>query len=179
MKEQFYFTTGGVNMEIIKAVENDLDSLMDLFSSVVKHLRQNGNYQWDSQYPNGDIIRDDLEKGCLYGIVEDSNYIGTITINEQQEAEYLTLKWDDTKGKFLCIHRLVIHPKYQGKGIGKKLLQFAGETAFNKGYSSIRLDAYSGNPIALNLYEKHGYRRKGEVFFPRRELPFICYEIVI
>jgi ribosomal protein S18 acetylase RimI-like enzyme len=166
-------------MEIIKAVEDDLDSLIELFDSVVKHLRQNGIYQWDSQYPNRDVVRDDIETSCLYGIVEGSNYIGAIAISEQQEAEYLTLNWDDTKGKALCIHRLVIHPNNQGKGIGKKLLQFAEATASNNGYSSIRLDAYSDNPVALCLYERNGYVRKGEVIFPRRELPFICYEKLI
>jgi ribosomal protein S18 acetylase RimI-like enzyme len=166
-------------MEITKAVETDLDSLMELFDFVKEHLMQDEIYQWDSRYPNRNIVHEDIEKDYLYGIIQDSQYIGAIAINELQEAEYLTLNWDDTQGKSLCVHRLVVHPKNQGKGIGKKLLLFAEETAFNNGYSSIRLDAYSGNPIALSLYERNGYRRKGEIYFPRRELPFICYEKLI
>jgi len=43
----------------------------------------------------------------------------------------------------------------------------------------IRLDAYTGNPRALALYEKRGYQRIGQAYFPRRELPFDCFEKVV
>lgn len=163
-------------MEIAKVAVYDLEGMTKLFESAVNHLRKEGIYQWDGQYPNKDTVRSDIELGCLYGIIEEFNYIGAIAINEQQESEYSALSWDDVNGKSLCIHRLVVHPNNHGQGVGKRLLQFAEKMAADNGYSSIRLDAYSGNSIALHLYERNGYKKRGEVFFPRRELPFICYE---
>jgi ribosomal protein S18 acetylase RimI-like enzyme len=58
-------------------------------------------------------------------------------------------------------------------------MDFAENYAAEKGFSSIRLDAYSGNSRALNLYERRGFRRVGQFFSPRRELPFYCYEKVL
>lgn len=163
-------------MKIVKGNVNDLDSLINLYSSVVRHLQENAIYQWDNQYPNSFIIEDDLRKGFLYGIKCESSYLGAIVLNEEQDLEYQQINWEMKKGKILCIHRLVIHPESQGNGLGKRLLNYAEEFAHQNGYTSIRLDAYSGNPIALNLYERHGYKKRGKVYFPRRDLPFICFE---
>ena len=165
-------------MKIVQAQLTDLDNLMNLYKAAMLHLHHNGIDQWDEEYPNRDIIREDLEAGCLYGIALGSNYIGAIVMNEEEDTDYSAIPWDDASGKVLYLHRLVVHPDHQGQGIGRTLLQFAETTAARKGYSSIRLDAYSANPIALNLYARYGYSRRGEVFFPKRELPFNCYEKV-
>lgn len=46
-------------------------------------------------------------------------------------------------------------------------------------YVSIRLDAYAGNPPTVKLYERRGYRKAGQVYFPRRTLPFFCFEKIL
>ncbi|MDB5085248.1 MAG: acetyltransferase [Bacilli bacterium] len=163
-------------MEIIKAEITHLDSLNEIYSTVVHHLRSNKVFQWDSQYPNRNIIKSDLENGSLYGIVDNSYFVGAMVLNDEQETEYEKIQWENNVGKIMVIHRLVVHPTYQGMGVGKKLLCYAETLAYDNSYKSIRLDAYSGNPAALRLYDRHGYQLRGEVFFPRRELPFFCYE---
>ena len=40
--------------------------------------------------------------------------------------------------------------------------------ARDHGYACIRLDAYTGNPRAMALYERRGYRQIGQARFPRR-----------
>jgi hypothetical protein len=64
-------------------------------------------------------------------------------------------------------------------GIAGLLMDFAERLALTNKYGSIRLDAYTGNPQAIRLYDGRGYVRTGQVFFPRRTLPFFCYEKVI
>ena len=58
-------------------------------------------------------------------------------------------------------------------------MDFAESFAMEHGFSCIRLDAYTGHPPALALYERRGYDRVGQVYFPRRELPFDCVEKTI
>ena len=58
-------------------------------------------------------------------------------------------------------------------------MDFAESFAMEHGFSCIRLDAYTGHPPALALYERRGYDRVGQVYFPRRELPFDCFEKTI
>ncbi len=58
------------------------------------------------------------------------------------------------------------------------MMDFAENFARSHDFSCIRLDAYT-NPQALGLYERRGYRRVGQLYFPRRELPFACFEKVL
>lgn len=67
-------------------------------------------------------------------------------------------------------------PEFQGAGLGTQLMNFAEISAAESGYASIRLDAYSGNNMVVGFYARRGYKKVGEIFFPRRELPFVCME---
>ncbi|MEW9702685.1 GNAT family N-acetyltransferase [Paenibacillus sp. SI8] len=60
--------------------------------------------------------------------------------------------------------------------MGKKLLIFAEEQARARGCTSIRLDAYTANPTALQMYERAGYSKVGLIRYPLRKEPYQCYE---
>ena len=98
--------------------------------------------------------------------------MGVINISHIEELEYKTIVWSDNNGKCLVIHRLAIHPKNQKQGLAGKLMGFAESFAIENGYTSIRLDAYSGNERVLRFYENRGYQKRGEVNFSGRALPF-------
>jgi ribosomal protein S18 acetylase RimI-like enzyme len=87
------------------------------------------------------------------------------------------IQWSDNIKKPLIIHRLAVDIKWQNKGIGRKMMDFAIEFAEKKGFGSIRFDVYSGNPGLITTYDKMGCIKKGEVIFPHRDLPFYCYEL--
>ena len=62
-------------------------------------------------------------------------------------------------------------------GIGTRTVQHIEEQAKNMGAETIRLDAFTLNPHALNLYEKLGYRevgianfRKGKFYLMEKKL---------
>ena len=58
-------------------------------------------------------------------------------------------------------------------------MDFAERFAIENEYATIRLDAYSGNQRAIKFYEQQSYKKTGQVFFPKRTLPFYCYEKVL
>jgi len=151
--------------------------LQSLYRLVTARLRKEGVKQWDFFYPNVFVIREDLRLGNMFGIRdEQEELIGAIVVDHKQSSQYATLPWQDSTGNPAVIHRLVVHPTHQGKGIGKQLLHFAEEYAKMAGSTSIRLDVYSGNPGAVALYENRGYLRVGEVRYPLRKLPYWCME---
>ncbi|HYG16569.1 MAG TPA: GNAT family N-acetyltransferase [Bacteroidia bacterium] len=138
-------------------------------------LRHENIFQWHDNYPTPGTITADIESGHLYTYTENGFCLGSICLNEEQSPEYLPLPWRDER-KILVIHRLAVHPHAQKQGIARKLMDFAEEFAANNGYTSIRLDAYSGNQRSLKFYENRGYYKAGEVYFPGRDLHFNCYE---
>jgi ribosomal protein S18 acetylase RimI-like enzyme len=163
-------------MDIVPIGMSDLKSVNQFYSEITSDLRKKGVNQWDRYYPNRFVIREDLKHGTLFGIQEGKQLVGAIVLDRKESKKYKNLPWEDVFGKPLVIHRLAVHPLYQGKGFGKMLLQFAEEFARNNGNSSIRLDVYSENPGALAMYERKGYRKVGAIRFPFRLVPYYCFE---
>ena len=58
--------------------------------------------------------------------------------------------------KIKHIHRLVIHPDYQGIGLGKKFLNFVSKLWFDKGYTVNIVTSARNLMIALNNDEHWG-----------------------
>ncbi|MED4600812.1 GNAT family N-acetyltransferase [Paenibacillus validus] len=166
-------------MHIAALQRQDHKSVMHLYKAVTSHLRENGIYQWDRFYPNRFVIHNDLKNGCLFGVKQDGAVIAAVVVDEKQSSKYLQVNWQDRQGKAACIHRLAVHPDYQGMGLGKKLLQFAEQYTLTQGCSSIRLDVYSANETALAMYTRAGYMHTGAVQFPFRSTPYYCFEKIL
>ena len=164
-------------MEIVPLSSSDRRSLVQLYRAVTKGLQKEGIDQWDWFYPNRFIIARDLSRHVTFGIKDQQGQvIGAVVVDQHQSESYNGLPWADQSGAPSCIHRLAVHPEYQGKGIGKLLLQFAEERASEQGATSMRLDVYSANPGAVRMYEKAGYVQVGSIRFPRRKHPYSCME---
>ena len=83
-------------------------------------------------------------------------------------------------GRNIYIHRLGVHPNRQGKGYAQQMMQFAENHARDNGFISVRLDTFSQNARNQRFYEKRGFQKLGDIFFPKQsEHPFHCYELVL
>lgn len=158
---------------------DDANQVLTLFKACTRHMQSQNIFQWDELYPTLDIVIEDIRRQSSFGWLEEGRLDGVITLNEAQDPEYQGLDWKDDRGRILVIHRLAVNPERQRCGVGRSLMDFAEDYARGHGYSSIRLDAYNGNSRALRLYESRGYRKVGQVRFPRRNMPFNCYEKIL
>jgi len=135
-------------------------------------------YQWNEHYPNRNAFENDVQRGELYVYMQNNICIGCIVITTIKDVEYVPIEWL-TKDKNIYIHRLAVHPKYQGKGIAQQMMTFAENYAKINGYSSVRLDTFSQNKRNQKFYETRGYKRLGNIYFPKQSKhPFYCYELV-
>jgi GNAT superfamily N-acetyltransferase len=163
-------------MEIVRLIKKDGKSLTALYRTVTADLKKDGVNQWDWFYPNHLVIVGDVKRGTVFGIRDQGRIIGAVVVDRRQSGRYAGLPWSDRTGEPACIHRLVVHPAYQGQGIGKRLLQFAEEEARGAGGTSIRLDVFTGNPGAVRMYRRAGYAEIGAIRFPMRKAPYLCLE---
>lgn len=161
-------------MEIKKAKIDDVGEIMRTVKCAVADMHEQGVYQWDHTYPSEEIITDDLNEGNLYVYVDENIIKGFIVLNEYEDKEYKELNWKYNEGKHLVVHRLCVNPKYKGKGIATKLIEYAGIYGRDNNYSAIRLDTFIDNKPACRLYEKHGYNIVGALEF--RMGVFYCFE---
>jgi ribosomal protein S18 acetylase RimI-like enzyme len=60
-------------------------------------------------------------------------------------------------GTMCMFYDIVVHPKYQRKGIGKKIMKTLIKQVKDREYVSIGLFAWEKNPNAMLFYEKCGF----------------------
>ena len=163
---------------IRKATVLDLNSIMQITKACAKHMINQQIFQWNEHYPNRNAFKNDVQRGELYVYMQNNICIGCIVITTIKDVEYVPIEWL-TKDKNIYIHRLAVHPKYQGKGIAQQMITFAENFAKINGYFSVRLDTFSQNKRNQKFYETRGYKRLGNIYFPKQSKhPFYCYELV-
>ena len=163
-------------MAVELATKSDIQDIMGLIELCKKDLEKQAIYQWNDYYPTEEHIKGNIDDGTFYILKYEHASIGTVSVTEKQPLEYGNIDWEDKSGDVVVITKLMVHPEFQKRGCGRKLMDFAEDHALSKNYSSIRLDAYTGNQRAIKLYEARGYNKIGQIMFPERELPFYCYE---
>lgn len=167
-------------MTIIKAKISDLNQLHVLTKSCAKNMMDNGIFQWNEMYPSKEVLENDIELGQIWKLEESEIIKGIIVLTEIEDKEYLNVKWLTKNYKNLYIHRLAVHPNFQGKGYAQKLMDFAEDFAKENKYNSIRLDTFSQNKRNLQFYEQRNYTKLEAIYFPKQsEYPFYCYEKVL
>jgi len=166
-------------MKIRKAQKTDLENIMKMYRSCVKGMIKNGINQWDSKYPNSDIISCDLKAETYYIAEIEKEIIGGINIDHNQDNTYLDINWKDKSDLFLVVHRLAVKEEFWNKNIGKVLMQFTEKLVIKKKLKSIRLDTYSGNPKAMNFYRRLGYSELGKINLKPNKNEYYCFEKII
>lgn len=165
---------------IRKATIKDIESILEITKACAQFMIANGIFQWNETYPNKTAFEIDVNRGELYVIENAKNIIGSITISTFMDSEYKPISWLTPNNNNIYIHRLAINPSFQGLGHAQRLMNFAEELAIKNNYSSIRLDTFSKNKRNQKFYELRGYKKLGDVYFPKQSKhPFHCYERVL
>lgn len=143
------------------ATKEDLNEICCLIRRAIELMERQGIYQWDELYPAREHFLEDINNDSLYLAVQDDKIIAVYVINQECFEAYHKCEWKNPEESACIIHRFCVSPDFQNKGIGSKVLSDIEEQIRSMGYKSIRLDVFSGNPYALRLYEKNGYKKRG------------------
>lgn len=143
------------------ARESDLPAIWELYQAGIRGLRDHGILQWDERYPDQDILREDVSKGEMYLGWQSGKLVGAYVLNQECDPQYESGSWKYPQEPFQVVHRLCVHPLYQGQGIARQIMEHIEETVRAAGIRVMRLDVFSCNPRALALYENLGYCRRG------------------
>ena len=150
-----------------------LDDICDLYKDATDHLNALGIYQWDEKYPTRDILEEDIRSGNLYVSVCSGRLSAAYVLNNDADIEYQQGNWE-SEGVALILHRLCVHPDFQGKGLGRSAVLDAERRAAKSGANFLRLDTFEKNYISTKMYASMGYRPAGSVTF--RMGTFYLYE---
>lgn len=169
------------------ATKEDLNEICDLFASIKKELATENNPQWGASieqypylneyfidYPNRQIIEEDINNKELYVYEEDKIIKGIITICKDN-GEYEGIVETSNK-KSIIIHRLAIPENYRKLGLAQKLISYAENKAKEDKISIIKADTEVSNIKMNNLFNKLGFKVKGNFSYDDYPGKYIYYE---
>ncbi|RZW57932.1 MAG: GNAT family N-acetyltransferase [Flavobacteriaceae bacterium] len=165
---------------IRKATASDIDSIVEISKACAQHMIDNKIFQWNADYPNKHAFEEDLNQDQLYVTATSDSVMGCVVISEIMDEEYKAIDWLTPSGNQFYIHRLAVHPDLQGQGLAQELMAFAENLGRKENMDSIRLDTFSKNERNQKFYEQRGYKRLGNIYFPKQSVyPFYCYELIL
>lgn len=145
-------------MSIEKARPGDAEEIYSIYES----LKGSPGCTWDESYPTLDFVRNDIEKrDALYKLTENGVIIAAAYLGDFEEKE-MPECLDKTVKRFGEVSRVGVRREYQRRGYAKKLLGFLLEEAEKLGYDGVALLVGTENHCAAALYEKAGFKRRGE-----------------
>lgn len=165
-------------MLTIRTVRPDeLDAVWGLVQRAAQRMREQGNPQWDADYPHPSHFAEGIAAGDLFAVCgAEDNILGVAILNTWYEPCYDELTGWTQAPPALAIHKMAVDPAAQRMGVGSALFSHALSMAREAGLRSVRIDTYTLNTPMRSLIVKFGFRPVGEVFFPNRPLPYIVYE---
>ena len=144
-------------------------------------MRENGIDQWDEDYPNYEVIMQDLQTQTLFAYRENNEILGIVVLNETQDEEYTQINWSTCEtARNMIVHRLAVKPSQQRRGIARQLMDYAETWARNNLYDAVRLDTFSQNPRNQRFYSNRGYTDLGPIYLKyKKDHPYYCYELLL
>jgi len=122
-------------------------------------LAAQGQEQWADDWPDSQTMLTgfarSLARGETWFATEESRVVAIITINECTADGLWT---PQEVASALFVHRLTIDRTVAGRGIGARLLDFAGEQAQAAGREWVRLEAWTTNAQLHAYYISQGFR---------------------
>ena len=142
-----------VKIEILEAEEKDLSSVISLFKQpevdkdVLSIMPAQRIFNRIRNYPDYKI----------YVAKADHRIVGTFGLLMMDKLSHLGAKSG-------IVDDLMVHPDWQGKGIGKKMMQFAMDRCRESGCYKLMLSSNIKRELAHNFYEKLGFKKHGYSF---------------
>ena len=134
---------------IVLANESNAYEIYYILSKAKEKLNKKGIEQWKEGWDINDIKKK-CKLGLFYVFYDKGNIIGCYSIEKNANIEWIENK--DEEYTYLSL--LCLHPDYQGKGLGKVLLQSAIENSTK----NIYLDCWAGNSKLKMFYESNGFK---------------------
>lgn len=155
----------------------EVDCVMQIIRSCTLDMISKKIYQWNEKYPNLQTFINDINNKKLYVLELNSELIGCVSITLEMDEFYKKINWISQTDKNMYVHRLAVHPKYQGNGYAKLIMNFIEKKAITHTCMSVRLDTFSINNKNNIFYSKLGYQKLGQIYFrDQSDMPFNCYE---
>lgn len=157
-------------MEFRKTTVNDIDNVMKIIKKSQEYFKSQGIDQWQDNYPNTEVIQNDINNNHSYVVVKDGDIVATTAISFDGESTYDEIhdgKWL-SENDYAVIHRIAVDDTYKGLGIGAKIIKEVERYCNERKVNSIKVDTHEDNKSMQRLLEKCGFKYCGVIYLSDR-----------
>lgn len=124
-------------MEFRGAVFSDINKIMIIIKQAQEYLKQEGIDQWQNNYPNPEIIKNDIENKIGYVLVYNENIIGSVAVSFDGEKtyDYIEGNWL-SNNDYAVVHRIAISSEYKGQGFASIMLKTSKVCVWKRVYTA-------------------------------------------
>jgi ribosomal protein S18 acetylase RimI-like enzyme len=158
-------------MERLLAKQEDLERINTLFLRTREQMEKEGNRTWSNGYPDKEDFEADIKEGHSYLYFEEGVLVAYIHASfdplddffwQSRSMAKLAQLRQDTGMKidegFLLLHRLMIAPAYQGRGLADKIFRDQAQLFPHR---MMMFAVYPANAKALRVYDRYGFSNIG------------------
>ena len=150
-------------MKLNKCTSADFDRITEYYKFVIDNTLGMKTYcPWIyGKHPTDEMIKNYIDSGYMYFFEDNSQIVAAAVLTPFQDEDYSSVNWSVSlkADEVSVIHLLCVNPKYQGRGISKKLIESLIDIAKRDSKKGIRLDALYTNTRAHSLYEGMGFKK--------------------
>jgi predicted N-acetyltransferase YhbS len=165
-----------INVLISLATPDDAAAIADVISHAARDLTaKHGQGHW-SAVATGKGVLSGMSKAKVLVARNGEEVIGSLRLTSLRpwviDAAYFT-----PVPRPVYLVDMAVRPGYQGKGVGRSLIEEAKAMVTAFGGDAIRLDAYAGVAGAGGFYQKCGFTEMGQIIY--KTVPHIYFEWLI
>ena len=131
--------------------------MKEIYTPVYEHLwKDDGSWYLNSLYKPNNVEKELSQNDSLYYFIHcESETIGIYRLLENTPLANYEL---DKSAK---LHRIYLHPKSLGQGIGKLIMNWTDQYLIKNKHTRIWLEAMDSQHDAINFYKKLGFQIDG------------------
>lgn len=157
-------------MIIEKASAADRAEILVLYRSLIGQP----GCTWCEEYPDEEIVVEDLHSDSLYCARENGSIVGAVSIEwRDEEVEHFDC-WSKENEPAAYLSRVAVSRSAQGKGLAKELMRRAMAEMKARGMKTVRYLVSPGNEAAMRAYRALAFDFSGEADAFGQH--WLCYE---
>lgn len=153
-------------MKFRKAVKADISSIMNIISQAKDYFKKQGINQWQDNYPNSEIISNDIDNNYSYVLLKEDSIVATAAVSFDGEKTYDYIyegQWI-SNNEYAVIHRIAVDNNFKGLGLSSQIIKNVEELCLKKGVYSIKVDTHEENLSMQKLLKKNKFQYCGIIY---------------
>lgn len=159
---------------IRKANITEIEEILQVYEAAKSYMYKCGNLtQWGKDYPGYDLIKEDIERDCLFVGIQDSKICFVFYFYIGEDPTYNIIDYGEWINDlpYGTIHRIA------SNGLTKNVFKTIFDYCLSK-CNNIRIDTHKDNTTMLNNLKKYGFKKCG-IIYVRDHMERIAFQYCI